>query len=41
MSPILSASEVCVGTEKGEAMLDSTGADAVIKIYDNFKTASK
>ena len=41
MSPILSASEVCVGIEKGEAMVESTGAAVVTKIYGSVKTASK
>ena len=41
MSPTLSASEVCVGKGKGEVMLESTGAAAVTKIYDSFKTASR
>ena len=41
MSPILAASELCVGTEKGEKILESIGAAAVTKIYGSFKTASK
>jgi len=41
VSPILSASEVCVGIEKGEAMVESTGAAVVTKIYGSVKTASK